>query len=121
MNGVLFTEHAKDVMRDAIANHCGVECLFGGKFNRHRVVDSVDMLAYGSGFSVNLPALSVMDYEVMVHNHPGGNIFPSPADVSAFQRFAEMGFGAVIINNSVTQFRCFVLPQRVSLKRMCMR
>ncbi|HCH66351.1 MAG TPA: helicase, partial [Deltaproteobacteria bacterium] len=48
--------------------------------------------------------------QVVIHNHPSGNLQPSEADLHLAGRYGEAGVGVVIVDNTVERSRWVVEP-----------
>jgi len=97
----LFTDAAAEVMRAEIAGADGNEVFFLGSTDEERVVVKVVPLARGNDEAV--PAITEMARpgDVDIHNHPGGSLEPSSADISIASSIGQAGVGFYIVDNEV--------------------
>lgn len=99
-----------DAIRREIADVVGAEVYFIGHLDADRRVESVEAYAFGNHSAV--PAL--MQYarpgEVIIHNHPSGNLEPSQADIQISSEFGNQGIGSFIVDNSCERLRVVVRP-----------
>jgi ATP-dependent DNA helicase DinG len=98
----LFADAAADAMRTEIAGADGNEVFFLGSTNENRVVVKVVPLARGNDEAV--PAITELARpgDVVIHNHPGGSLTPSSADISIASSIGLGGVGFYIVDNEVT-------------------
>ena len=99
----LFTDTAAEMMRAEIAGADGKEVFFLGCTDENRVVIKVVPLARGNEEAV--PAITEMARpgDVVIHNHPGGSLAPSSADISIASTVGQAGVGFYIVDNDVTE------------------
>jgi len=90
-----------DQLRYAIKEAGGNEVFVLGQTDADRRIIQVEVLARGSESAV--PAiLQTCSYgDVVIHNHPGGNLQPSGADIEVASQFGSLGVGFYIVNNTV--------------------
>jgi len=90
-----------DQLRYAIKEAGDNEIFVLGQTDADRRIVQVEVLARGSESAV--PAiLQTCSYgDVVLHNHPGGNLQPSAADIEVASQFGSLGVGFYIINNAV--------------------
>lgn len=63
----------------------------------------VDVLARGNQSSVPAILEAAEDWDVAIHNHPGGDLTPSSADVSIASELGSRSVGFVIISNDASR------------------
>ncbi len=90
-----------DQLRYAIKEADGNEVFVLAQTDAKRRVVQIEVLARGSEDAV--PAiLQTCSYgDVVIHNHPGGNLKPSAADIEVASQFGSLGVGFYIVDNSV--------------------
>lgn len=95
-------------MRDAGGN----EVFLLGTLDEQARVASVRVLARGNRQAV--PALLQIPRpgEVVIHNHPSGDLTPSDADLDIAARLGNDGIGALIVDNDVERVYVVVEPHR---------
>lgn len=103
-------------MRREIERAGGNEVFFVAKTNGNGVVTSAKALSRGDGHSVPINFGESREPCVLIHNHPGGNLTPSEADMAAASRANENSQGFYIVNNSVTEI--YVVMEPVLAKRL---
>lgn len=96
-------------MRQEIVAAGGNEVFFRGRCEQAKVVQ-VTVLARGN--QTMTPALSrqVKAGEVVMHNHPSGNLTPSDADLRVASLFGAEDIAFLIIDNPVTRVYAVVEP-----------
>ena len=96
-------------MRREITEAAGNEVFFRGRLAAGKVVE-VDTLARGN--QAMTPALSrqVKAGEVVIHNHPSGNLTPSDADLRVASLFGAEDIAFFIVDNHVTTLYAVVEP-----------
>ncbi|MFK5926871.1 MAG: helicase C-terminal domain-containing protein [Desulfuromusa sp.] len=90
-----------DQLRYAIKEADGNEVFILGQTNAERRIVQVEVLGRGSESAV--PAiLQTCSYgDVVLHNHPSGNVNPSGADLEVAAQFGSLGVGFYIVTNAV--------------------
>ncbi len=109
-----FTKPVVIAMQREIEQADGNEVFFVGNTNAQGLVTSVKAYARGGKHSVPVNMQESTEPCVLIHNHPGGNLTPSEADLAAASRANENSQGFYIINNSVT--KVYVVMEPVILK-----
>ncbi len=112
-----FSESAVAALRVAIADAGGNEVFFLGTLDRAARVTSVRVLARGNRGAV--PALVQVPRpgEVIIHNHPSGQLRPSGADLNVAAAVGNNGVGTYIVNNPVTAVYAVVEPHVEEARR----
>ena len=67
-------------------------------------------MARGNDYSVPAIVDSAQSGEVVIHNHPSGNLTPSDEDILIAGLFGNLGVGFYITNNDVSQVYVVVEP-----------
>ena len=89
-------------MRAAIRLAGGREICFVGGLDEEGVVRTVRVVSRGDARSVlALPGIARRG-EMLLHNHPSGNLEPSPADLEVAARLHDDGVGFAIVDNDAT-------------------
>jgi ATP-dependent DNA helicase DinG len=103
---------ARESMAVAIDEAGGNEVFFIGRLGDGGLVDEVEVHCRGSAEAV--PALLGVPRagEVVLHNHPSGELQPSHADLSLASRFGQDGIAFFIVDNAVEAVYVVVEPQR---------
>ena len=90
-------------MRAAIHLSGGREICFVGGLDEEGVVRTVRVVSRGDARSVlALPGVARRG-EMLLHNHPSGNLEPSPADLDVAARLHDDGIGFAIIDNAASE------------------
>jgi len=100
---------AEDLQREIVAAN-GCEVFFAGTLDTNGLVAEIRVLARGHAQAV--PALfSQLDLrEVVLHNHPSGNLAPSDADLELAAIYSAHGHGVYIVDNDATRIYVVVEP-----------
>lgn len=106
----LFTREARLEMKAAIADAGGNEVFFIGAINEDGCVVAVKAVARGTEHEVPVHKAAVRDCSVLIHNHPGGDLTPSDADLAVASDASEKAQGFYIINNSASDVYVVVEP-----------
>jgi ATP-dependent DNA helicase DinG len=102
MDGFL-SPHAQAQLRTAITEAGGNEVFCLGRTDGERCVASIEVLARGHAAAVPAILQRCCPGDVAIHNHPGGDLTPSDADLTIASRLGSMGVGCYIIDNEVTR------------------
>ncbi len=105
-----FTSSAVAALRAAIGDAGGNEVFLLGTLDDQALITTVRVLARGNRHAV--PALLQVPRpgEVVIHNHPSGQLVPSDADLSVASALGNNAVGAYIVNNDVTDLYVVVEP-----------
>ncbi|HLO24806.1 MAG TPA: DEAD/DEAH box helicase, partial [Geobacteraceae bacterium] len=115
-----FSEKALLQMRGEIDEAHGNEVFFLGRTDESKLVVEVEPLARGNRDAVAAILVATSFGDVVIHNHPSGNLTPSPADIDIASILGNQGVGFYIIDN--TAERCYqaVAPfKRITAERLC--
>jgi ATP-dependent DNA helicase DinG len=107
-----FKDSSLDDIRSAILEAGGNEVFFLGRVGEDGKISQVDVLARGDRASVPAIFRSVRSGDAVIHNHPGGDLTPSGADLELASRFGELGVGFYIVDNDVRTVYVVVEPFR---------
>lgn len=105
-------------MRAQIAQAGGGEVFFAGKIDCDGVVAEVFAASRGNAHSVPVNVAEEGECDVLIHNHPGGNLQPSDADLLVAGDAARAAKGFYIIDNDVTCVYAVVEPIRLRAARL---
>lgn len=105
-----FVPHAALLMQEAIAETGGREVFFAGSLDAQGRVAEVRVCARGHASAV--PALfeGLKIRDVVIHNHPSGDLSPSEADLELASVYVAQGHGVYIVDNDVTRVYVVVEP-----------
>jgi ATP-dependent DNA helicase DinG len=100
-------------IRAAIRLAGGREVCFVCTLDSSGIVQTARVVARGDAQSVlALPGFATKG-EMLVHNHPSGNLDPSPQDLEIAARLHDDGIGFAIVNNTATELHVVVeVPAR---------
>jgi ATP-dependent DNA helicase DinG len=95
------TTDSIDQIRYAIAEAQGCEVFILGQTDAQRRIVQVEVLARGSETAVPAIIQTCSYGDVVIHNHPSGELRPSGADIEVASRFGSLGVGFYIVDNQV--------------------
>ena len=114
-----FSEQAILAMRAAIEDAGGNEVFFLGRTDENRIVAEVEPLARGNRDAVAAIMIATSFGDVVIHNHPSGNLTPSQADIEIASLLGNQGIGFSIVDNAVSRCYQAVAPfARKELERL---
>ncbi len=94
---------AIELLRHYINSNDGNEILAVGSVNGDGFVHKVELFGMGTDGAVPAVLKAARAGDVLIHNHPGGDIRPSDADIGIASEAAEKGVGSYIVDNGVTR------------------
>jgi ATP-dependent DNA helicase DinG len=97
-------------LREAISEAQGCEVFAVGRLDRDFIVEEVSVLACGNMGAAPVVDPTLIRGQVVIHNHPSGNLMPSDADIAAASALAKRGIGFWIIDNAVERLRSVTDP-----------
>jgi len=105
-----FTPEVIEIVRDAIREAEGQEVLCVGRMDEDGLVGEVETVARGN--DVSAPAIYpfMEGGDVVIHNHPGGVLKPSSADIQVAAQLGNQGVGFYIVDNEVRRVYCVSEP-----------
>lgn len=110
MPALRFTPAAAAALRAAIRDAGGVEVFAVGDVNGRKVVEGIEVHARGQEGAVVALRSRARAGQVVIHNHPSGNLTPSEPDMQLAGAFGEDGVGFVIVDSGVTRDNWVVEP-----------
>lgn len=105
-------------MRQAIADAGGIEVFAVGTLDDVGKISAIEVHARGNEASVNALVSRARAGQVVIHNHPSGDVRPSAPDMHLAGDFGENGVGFVIVDNSVRKAQWVVEPAAKKLVRV---
>ena len=96
-----FSPDSIDQLRFAIKEADGNEIFVLGQTDAERRVVQIEVLARGSKTSVPAILQSCGYGDVVIHNHPTGDLHPSAADIEVASQFGSLGVGFYIVSNAL--------------------
>ena len=97
-------------MRRLIQQNDGCEVFMIGTSQPDGTISFIEPMAYGNQSSVPAPAQAAMPGQVLIHNHPSGNLQPSSADINIASIYGKAGIGFYIVDNPCESVRVVVKP-----------
>ena len=94
----------------AIEEADGNEVLLIGKVGADGLVSEIHVAARGHLSAVPAPPAHMRRGDVVIHNHPGGELRPSDADLAVASELAAQGIGSFIVDNAVRRVYPVVEP-----------
>jgi ATP-dependent DNA helicase DinG len=104
------SEEAATRVRGEIERAGGREVCFLASVDEDRVVHAPRAVSRGSFDAVLVAARDAAEGEVMLHNHPSGDLEPSDADMAVAARLYEQGLGTAIVDNAAERIYVVVEP-----------
>jgi ATP-dependent DNA helicase DinG len=105
-------------IREAIEEVGGREVFCSGRLNADGLVEKIKVHARGHEGAVPAFHHGLGTRDVVIHNHPGGDIAPSEADLQLASIFGFNGHGVLIVDNDVTRVYVIVEPAMDSDKSL---
>lgn len=105
-----FSENVKLTIKNAVEEASGNEVFFVGSYSSGKVIEDVHVIARGNDYSVPAVIEAASPGEVVIHNHPSGNLTPSNQDIQIASVFGNHGVGFLIVNNDASQVYVVVEP-----------
>ncbi|MBN2055562.1 DEAD/DEAH box helicase family protein [bacterium] len=91
-------------IRDAIREAGGNEVFFAGYIpDGRKEIEEVQVLARGNETAVPVVLEAAHKAQVVIHNHPGGRLRPSNADLEIAALLGQSGIGFLIVDNEVSE------------------
>lgn len=104
------TRDAADALAGHIRDAGGKEVFCAGVLDGGGLLSSVRVLARGHAQAVPALFAALQLREVVLHNHPSGNLEPSDADLELAAIYSAHGHGVYIVDNEVTRVYVVVEP-----------
>ncbi len=104
----LIAAAACEAIRAAIRDNNGNEVFFVGHVDTSGLVNDVEAYAFGNKQAVPALAKLARAGDVIIHNHPGGLLDPSNADVSIASQLGDQSVGCYIVDNDCSRIRVVV-------------
>jgi len=77
----------------------GNEIFIRAQLNNKHIIEEIEVLARGNSYSAPAVINNIMAGEMIIHNHPSGDLTPSAADIRLAAKMAAREVGFAIINN----------------------
>ena len=105
-----FTANAIRTMQEAIGEAGGNEVFFAGALSEEGIVETAVVCARGHQGAVPAVFERLSRRDVVIHNHPSGNLTPSEADLELAAMYSHNGHGVYIIDNTVESVYAVIEP-----------
>ncbi|HOZ45341.1 MAG TPA: helicase C-terminal domain-containing protein [Candidatus Hydrogenedentes bacterium] len=105
-------EVAAEVMRHDIAEAGGREVFFAARADAGGLIESVRVCARGHAEAVPAVLEAVEPGEIVLHNHPSGDLGPSDADLDVASICGVHGHGCYIVDNAISRVYVVIEPFR---------
>ncbi|MFA5699763.1 MAG: helicase C-terminal domain-containing protein [Desulfuromonas sp.] len=100
----LYTPEILQHLREEIAASNGNEVFFAASLGDRDELASIHTIARGNEGAVPAILNACREADLVIHNHPSGNLTPSAADLEIAGRLGEGGIAFHIIDNEATRF-----------------
>lgn len=110
MSDLRFTDLAAQALRQAIRQAGGVEVFAVGDVDEKKRVVRIEVHARGTSDAVLALQSRPRAGQVVIHNHPSGDLRPSAPDTELAGTFGENGVGFIIVDSPVTRSNWIVEP-----------
>ncbi len=92
----------------AISDNTGNEVFFVGKLNTDNLVEDVLPGAFGGQAATPAIIREAEDGDVVIHNHPTGDLRPSQADINVASALGQRSIGFYIVDNACSRVHVVV-------------
>lgn len=99
-----------ELLRKEIGESGGNEVVFVGRIDSDGHVCEARAVGHGDESEVPAPLPHLERGDIVLHNHPGGLLRPSRADLSVAAELGSLGIGSYIIDNDVENLYAIVEP-----------
>ena len=107
----LFAPGIRQKISDEIEKAGDNEVFFLGRIDDQGLLDEILVVARGSSTAVPVFLSRAQEgFQVLIHNHPGGDLTPSPADISIAAEAGARRLGFFIVNNDGSKVNRVVEP-----------
>ena len=106
-----FTAEAIKLAKYFISQNGGNEIVMVGKVDADGKIYDLRRAAMGNSNSVPAVIATAQPGEILIHNHPSGNVSPSAADLEVAARAAEKSVGSYIVDNLLNNI--FPIVERI--------
>jgi len=104
------TDSCRDQLSSVVQRHGGNEVFSIGVISEDGLVAEIESIAFGNDAAVPAPAQDAHCGQVLIHNHPGGDLTPSDADINLAALYGKSGIGFYIVDNDCNRVRVVVRP-----------
>lgn len=118
VNDLLSTQIIKNIKQDIETASSREVCIIGDIDQETEKVKDYRLVARGNRQSVPAIISDLHPGQIVIHNHPGGDLRPSAADIKIGSQVGNQGIGFAIINNEVSSIYVIVEPKIPSTEQM---
>ncbi len=104
----LIHDDCRQQIADIIAANGGREVFFVGKPDEAGRIAEVEAFAFGTDSAVPAVIHQAQYGDVVLHNHPSGDLEPSGPDLAVASTLGDAGVGCYIVDNACTRIRVVV-------------
>lgn len=90
-------------IKTEIESASGNEIFIRAQLNNKNIIEEIEVLARGNSYSAPAVINNIMAGEMIIHNHPSGDLTPSAADIRLAAKMAAREVGFAIVNNQADQ------------------
>ncbi|MGM0420936.1 MAG: helicase C-terminal domain-containing protein [Bacillota bacterium] len=110
----LFTSDTIEYMADSIAEARGQEVFFQAEYDKKEAqIKSIQAVSRGNEGMAPAIINNLKSGQVVIHNHPSGDLRPSAADIRLASMLGNQGIGFIIVNNQADESYIVVEPALV--------
>ncbi|MFW6382060.1 MAG: helicase C-terminal domain-containing protein [Bacillota bacterium] len=114
MDNRLFTEDTIKYMKAQINDARGQEVFFQGAYDgKQDLITSIRAVSRGNESMAPAIISNLKPGDVVIHNHPSGDLRPSAADIRIASKLGNQGIGFIIVNNELTDSYLVVSPDTI--------
>lgn len=107
-----FSKDVEYYIKEEISKSGDNEVFFVGTIGEDGKVCEVSVISRGNRYSVPAVIEAAVFEQVVIHNHPSGNLTPSEQDIEIASIFGNNGVGFFIVNNDLSDVYIVVEPFR---------
>ncbi|MBL4848462.1 MAG: DEAD/DEAH box helicase family protein [Planctomycetes bacterium] len=97
----ILSRGVQDLLRREIEGANGSEVFFLGRCDPNGVVIEVEVAARGNRSAVPALLARAAGFQAAIHNHPSGDLTPTPSDLRAAGLLSSFGLGFLIVDDAV--------------------
>jgi len=101
----LIEESALNELKKALEKAGNTEIFAIGHTDNNNEITEINVVSWGNEFMAPAIINNLKQGDVVIHNHPSGNLTPSPPDINLASYLGNQGIGFYIINNDVSEVR----------------
>jgi len=101
---------ARQAIAQAVSEAGGAEVFFGARVDPEGLIAEVEVLARGDEEEVPAVLRDLDSWDLVIHNHPDGDVRPSKADLAVACEVASAGKGFAVCDNTASSLYVVVEP-----------